>query len=255
MRQELPPLTVGLLGGFALRSGDREVDRKDWRRPAAATLVRYLAVHRDRAVLAEDILEALWPGHDEGRARRGLEVALSDARRVLDPEGRTPRRIEKSGAMYRLMLSPQDRVDSEAFAAAARRALAARPGRTHLLEQAAGLWKGEPLPEDRNAAWSLAWRERLLSLNAAVLGALTDARLDAGDAQAATDTALRMLEMDATDEVAHRRLIVAYARCGRRGKALRQYLACRHALVTEFGVEPDGETARLHARVLAGDAV
>jgi DNA-binding SARP family transcriptional activator len=253
MRQD--QMSIGLLGGFVLRRGEQEVRREEWRRPAASTLVRYLVVHRHRAVLAEDLLDALWPGHEEVRGRRALEVALSEARRVLDPERRKSGRVEKTGAIYRLTLGPHDRVDTEHFAAAAHRALAAHSDRTPLLEQAAGLWKGEPLPEDRHAAWSLAWRERLLSLNAAVLGALTDARLAAGDAQAATDTALRMLEMDATDEVAHRRLIVAYARCGRRGRALRQYLACRQALVTEFGVEPDRETARLHARVLAGENV
>jgi ATP/maltotriose-dependent transcriptional regulator MalT/DNA-binding SARP family transcriptional activator len=253
LHAEPPALTITLLGGFTLRRGEWEIGRGEWRRPAAATLVRYLAIHHDHAVRAEDLLDALWPGHDEGSARRGLEVALSDARRVLEPDRRTTGRLEKAGSIYRLALGPRDRVDSEDFAAAARRALA-DPG-PRLLEHAAGLWAGEPLPEDRNAAWSLAWRDGLLSLNAAVLGALTDARIDAGDPQAAAESARRMLEMDATDESAHRRLIVAYTRCGRRGQALRQYLACRHALVTELGVEPDAETARLHSRVLAGDDV
>ena len=38
-----------------------------------------------------------------------------------------------------------------------------RPARTGrgALERAAALWTGEPLPEDRYAAWSFAWRERL----------------------------------------------------------------------------------------------
>jgi hypothetical protein len=36
---------------------------------------------------------------------------------------------------------------------------------------------------------------------------------------------------------------------------LRQFLACRRALVGELGVEPDAETAALQRRVLAGETV
>ena len=49
--------------------------------------------------------------------------------------------------------------------------------------------------------------------------------------------------------------MTAYARAGRTGHALRQYLACRRALVAELGVEPGEETAVLQRRVLAGEQV
>jgi hypothetical protein len=57
------------------------------------------------------------------------------------------------------------------------------------------------------------------------------------------------------DEAAHRRLMLAYARAGRRGFALRQFLACRRALVDELGVEPAAETSELQRRILAGEPV
>ena len=49
--------------------------------------------------------------------------------------------------------------------------------------------------------------------------------------------------------------MLAYARAGRRGHALRQYLECRRALVDELGVEPSEETSVLQSRVLAGETV
>ena len=49
--------------------------------------------------------------------------------------------------------------------------------------------------------------------------------------------------------------MLAYARAGRRGHALRQFLACRRALAAELGIEPGAETAALQRRILAGDAV
>ena len=76
----------------------------------------------------------------------------------------------------------------------------------------------------------------------------------AGDLAAAADVARRLVDLDPVNEAAHRQLIVAYARAGQRGHALRQYLACRRALVAELGVEPGEETAALQRRVLAGEA-
>jgi DNA-binding SARP family transcriptional activator len=63
------------------------------------------------------------------------------------------------------------------------------------------------------------------------------------------------VELDELDEAAQRQLMLAYARAGRRANALRQFLACRRALVDSLGVEPSEETAELQRRILAGEAV
>jgi DNA-binding SARP family transcriptional activator len=111
------------------------------------------------------------------------------------------------------------------------------------------------LPEERYADWAAPWRQRLIDRHAEVLAALIDANAATGDLGAAADVARRLVELDPVNETAHRQLMVAYARAGRRGHALRQYLACRSALVTELGVEPGEETAALPRRVLAGESV
>ena len=68
------------------------------------------------------------------------------------------------------------------------------------------------------------------------------------------ETAHRLLALDPLDEGAHRALMLAYARTGRPALALRQYLACRRALVDGLGVEPSAETAAIQTAVLAGQA-
>ena len=95
------------------------------------------------------------------------------------------------------------------------------------LAAAASLWGGEPLPQERYSDWAVAWRERLTDRYAEVLAALSDEHAAAGDHLAAADAARRFVELDPLHEGAHRRLIAAYARAGRRGHALRQFLACR----------------------------
>ncbi len=88
-----------------------------------------------------------------------------------------------------------------------------------------------------------------------VLSALSTAQEDAGDSPQAIAVARQLVELDPLNEDGHRRLMLAYARTGRRGHALRQFLECRHALVTALGIEPSDETAALQRRVLGGDLI
>lgn len=253
--REPAPLQFTLLGGFSLTRDSQRADDSAWERRVAQRVVRFLLVHRGRAVSEDELLEAFWPDRHVNGARRSLHVAISRARHVLDVPG-VASVIEIAERTYTLRLRPSDRVDADAFDAAATAALAekAQP-RAKRLERAASLWGGEPLPEERYSDWALAWRERLTDLYAAVLGALCDDRLDAGDLIVAALRARDLVELDPLNEGGHRRLMVAYARGGQRSQALRQFLECRRALTEQIGVEPAVETARLQERVLAGEPV
>ena len=88
-----------------------------------------------------------------------------------------------------------------------------------------------------------------------MLAALVDACHADDDHLAASQAARRLVELEPFDEAAHRSLIRAYARSGRRAHALRQFLECRRRLVDELGVEPAAETRELQGRVLAGEPV
>jgi DNA-binding SARP family transcriptional activator len=221
-----------------------------------ARLVRFLLVHRDHGVPEDELFEAFWPGRPADAARRSLQVTVSAARSVLDiPGGATV--LETGSRMYRLSLPPTARVDADDFERLARGALAERPGpvRRTALERAAAAWSGEPLPEERYAAWALVYRERLLDIRRELLRELIEACAAGGDAQGAIAAARSLVRLDALDEAARRDLIAAYARAGRRADALREFMELRRALVDELGVEPDAQTAALHGRVLAGETV
>lgn len=255
LRVKPPPLSFRVLGGFELRRGSWRVEDSAWERRVAARLVRLLLC-RGEAVPEDELFEAFWPDKPATSARRGLQVAISSARAVLDPPGAVPGRLEAGERTYRLRLRESDRVDAFDFMTAAYAALEAPAAdRRTALSAAAALWGGEPLPEERYADWAIPFRERLSDTYVEVLAALSDAHAAGGDAAAAADAARRMVEADPLNEGAHARLIAAYARAGRRGHALRQFLACRRALVTGLGVEPGDEIAALHRRVLAGEAV
>ena len=253
---EPPRLVFAVMGGFSLRRGGFAVDDETWGRRAAQRLVRFLLVHRGAAVPEDELFEAFWPDRAPSSARRSLQVELSSARAVLDPAGAERSVLVVADRTYRLELRARDVVDADEFERAASAALGATGvERASLLEAAAERWGGEPLPEERFEGWATFWRERLIDLNSRVLGSLADACSAVGDHAGAVDAARRQVELDPLDEAAQRRLMVAFARSGRRGHALRQYLACRRALVDELGIEPAEATTALQRRVLAGQAL
>ena len=252
----LPPLRFETLGRFEVRRGAWQAGEGAWGRPADARLVRFLLVHLGRPVLEDEVFEALWPDLSAASARRSLQVAASRTRRVLDPPGAERSVIESVDHTYRLVLSDRDTVDAEEFRFAAEIALAEHgEERRTLLERARSLWGGEPLAEERYTDWAIAYREALADGYTSVLTALVELDQRCGDHVGAARTARELVGLDPLNEGAHRALIVAYARAGRTGHALRQYLECRRTLVETLGIEPAEATSRLQARILAGESV
>lgn len=251
-----PPLRFGLLGRFRVTRSGRELPETVWARPIDSRLVRLMAVHADQPVPEDMVFEALWPGLSTSSARRSLQVAVSRARKVLDLPGAEQSVIESGDRSYRLALRGRDTIDTEEFLASAKVALAERgEARGDLLANARSLWRGEPLAEDRYEDWATPYRERLTDHYIAVLTALIELHQAAAEHARSADIGRELVDLDPLNEEGHRALMTAYSRTGRRGHALRQYLECRRALVESLGVEPADETARLQARILAGQAV
>jgi DNA-binding SARP family transcriptional activator len=251
----LPPLRFQVLGGFAVGRGSWSGDQQ-WARPVDARLVRLLLVSHDRPVPEDMILEALWPELSIESARRSLHVAASRTRQILDVPGVERSVLARIDRSYRLCLDARDSVDADEFSAAARAALSERGAEQQaLLEHARSLWNGEPLPEERYSDWATSYRESLIDRYTAVLTSLYELHERTGDHHLAADAALELVELDPLNEGAHRALMTAYARAGRTGRALRQYLQCRRTLVEQLGIEPAEATSRLQARILAGESL
>jgi DNA-binding SARP family transcriptional activator len=256
LQRALPRLRFAVLGRFRVMRGGWEIGAGAWGRPMDPRLVRLLLVHHGELVPEDLIFEALWPGRSVSSARGSLHVAVSRARGVLDLPDVEASAIESEGHAYRLNLGEGGTVDAEEFRAAVEAALMEEgDGRRALLERARWLWGGEPLVEERYSDWAAAYRERLMDRYIEVLTALVELHERVADHAAAADLARELLDIDRLNEGAHRALMRAYARGGRPGHALRQYLECRRVLVEDLGTEPAEETSRLQARILAGESV
>ncbi|MFR9802587.1 hypothetical protein ACL02T_09830 [Pseudonocardia sp. RS010] len=80
-------LSVRLLGGFAVGVGVRTVDDGVWRLRKARTLVKLLALERDRRVHRDRLCRLWWPDRDGVATRNNLHQVVHAARCALATVG------------------------------------------------------------------------------------------------------------------------------------------------------------------------
>ena len=221
---------IRLLGGFEVTAEGREVTVDAWRTRRAADLVKLLALQPDHRMHREQIMDALWTDLRADAAGANFRKAVHYARRALGSETS----IKSEAGMVALWPGGELRVDFDRFLRAADAALAR--GDSDACSAALTNYRGELLPTDRYEGWTDEARERARSRYAALLKG-------AGEWE-------RVLELDPTDEEAHRALMRMYLESGRRREAIRQFERLRDALREHIGVGPDPITVELYETVL-----
>ncbi|WP_328667501.1 winged helix-turn-helix domain-containing protein [Streptomyces sp. NBC_00322] len=203
----------------------------DWSRtrPRVRALARLLSVHAGRPVHREELMAALWPESPAHTAGRGLQVAVSALRTVLEPgTGRGRAQVlVRSGEAYMLVLDPGASCDVQAFEAAAGEGLrAAARGEADRAAGALGralrLYTGELLPEDGPAEWVVPIREQYRNQAVRVAHALAEVELGRNRAAAAVAAAAHALSLDPFQDAVWRLLIAAHRQAG-------DPVAARHA--------------------------
>jgi DNA-binding SARP family transcriptional activator len=93
--------------------------------------------------------------------------------------------------------------------------------------------------------WQTAHTELLRLHMVQTLEALIDFHSRRQKWDGVLDCGRRWLELDPSNEAAHRAVMQAYFQTGQRSAALKQYQRCRHLLNSELGVRPEAETEEL----------
>jgi DNA-binding SARP family transcriptional activator len=229
----MPTVEIQLLGRFSVVVDGVPVSGDAWRSRRAADVVKLLALAPAHRLHRMEVMEALWPESDPEASGTNLRKALHFARLAAGDE----RSVANERGV--LELWPDGRVDTdvERFEAAARRAL--DDGDEASCREAARLYGGDLLPDDRYESWSFEPRGRVQRLYLDVLraGALWD----------------RLAEEDPTDEQAARELMRSHLDAGERREAIRRFERLREALRDDLGVGPDSTTVALYEEVLAAE--
>ena len=224
-------VAIQLLGRFSVAVDGVAIPGDAWRSRRAVDVLKLLALAPAHRMHRAQVMEALWPERDPGASGTNLRKALHFARLASGDE----QAIVNEGGV--LVLWPDARVetDVERFEAAAQRALDG--GDEALCRDAAALFPGDLLPDDRYESWCVEPRVRLRRRYLDVLraGALWD----------------RLAEEDPTDEQAARALMRSHLEAGERREAIRRFERLREALRDQLGVGPDPATVALYEDVLA----
>ncbi|MCE6997686.1 hypothetical protein LZG04_23215 [Saccharothrix sp. S26] len=225
---------VRVLGRFTVTVDGKPVPGDVWRNRRAADVVKLLAVAPDHRLHREQVMDRLWPDLPADAAGANLRKAVYYARRAL---GRADA-VRCEGRLLTLWPGGALDVDLDRFDRAADEALAS--GDAAQCARAAAEYRGGLLVDDRYECWVAEPHEKVEGRYVALLRA-------AGDWE-------RLLELDETDEQAHRAVMRQHLAAGRRREALRQFERLRRTLRERIGVGPDAETVALYESALALDA-
>src|SRR3989442_14032405 len=229
--------SIRLLGSFSL---DIENETAHFPTQKAIELFAYLLLGRKR-VSREMVATALWPDADGGVGKRQLRMTLWRLRQVLRDVPDT--RLEANAATISLDCKLQvDAVQFETLVTSIDHL--PPPDQDLLMQEAMHLYRGDLL-EGRAYDWCEEQREYFRSLHARLLRRLAKNCRALGNFRAAISHAGKLLEIDPSDEDAHREMILSYHLSGDRDAALSQFGRLRAALRTELGIEPSQASIEL----------
>ena len=244
-------VTVRLAGPFRLVQGDPFDAEFVIGSPKERRLLALLAVHRDRAVVTDRIVDVLWDEHPPRRAAENVATLVSRLRALLGSGV-----ILGDRGVYRLGNPPAVRVDldeaSQLLANAGQRMAEGAPA---LAGTAAAraldlLGAGFALVGEPDADWVGVARAECHQLVRSARHCAAAAALGTGEVEAARAMAAAAVEEDHFDEIAYRLLMSAHQAAGEPAKAVEAYQRLRAELADDLGVEPAVQTCDVYLAVL-----
>jgi DNA-binding SARP family transcriptional activator len=222
------------------------------------TLFAVLALMGDRVVTTDRLIDELWVEEPPARARDSLQMHIWRLRKALTEAGADGGRLVSQAGGYLLHVGPGERdVDHWQHALGqAREARAAdepqlaRAG----IEEALGVWRGQPLAGVSIHSLLAAERARLTEerLGAIIEGIEVDFELGRHGELLGHLEAL-VIEHPFKERLVELQMLALY-RSGRQADALAAYQAARGRFVEELGIEPAQPLRELHKDVLKHSA-
>ena len=219
-------------------------------------LLALLAIRVGSVADVDWLAEYLW--HDEDRPEAttpAVRTAVYRLRAAFPHEARDW--LETTSEGYRLA-APDEAVEHRRFAALRARATAARQAGEHqaalsLLDQALGLWRGEPFRELEDLEWAYAEIERLRMDRLEAMEERWEAALALGRHTQITGELAAFTAEHADRDRATRQYALALHRAGRTAEALKLIAAHKRLLVEEYGLDPSTAMDELERALLRGD--
>lgn len=235
---------VRLLGPVDVLASGRAVPVPGARR---RSVLAVLALRAGQSIAVDAIIDAVWGDRPPATARNTVQAHIAALRRLLPVERSLIRRL---GQGY-LLQADSLATDAEQVRDLLRRVDAeADPARRlPLLEQAAGLWRGDPLVDVAASDRLRREASALTDLRQSVMERLVADQLRLGAHRAALPAAQQLVAADPLNERAAELLLLALYRSGHAADALTASRRVAEALRDELDVEPSASLQRLVGRI------
>lgn len=245
-----------VLGPLEVRDADgRPVELGSAKMRAVLTL---LLVGAGRMVSLDRIIETLWGDSPPPSATGTVQSHISNLRRILEP-GRvgSPTLIVTSPPGYRIAVDPAelDLLLMPSLVAEGARLLEAGDVQSAAaaLDQAVGLWRGEPLSDLGDHPVAVGERVRLADLYLLARERRAAAWTSLGRPDEAVAELERLLTEHPLRERIWLRLVEALYASGRQAEALEACRTCTRTLRDELGIDPSADLRELQQAVLRQD--
>ena len=249
-------LRVRVLGSLDLEVNGEPLVASALKHARSRELLAYLLVHPEGRT-RDQIGAALWPDASPAQVKNNFHVTLHQLRRAL---GRADA-IVFADDVYRINWDLGIEVDVAVFEremVAAQRALRAHRASAEAvaaLRDAVELYRGDFFAAESAGDWHLEVRDRLQRLWVDGLVMLGQTLMEQHRYDEAAGVYRRLARADELNEDVHRQLMMALARSGHRGEALRHYDRLVAFFERELGSEPDSQTSALNDRLRRAEAV
>ena len=223
--------------------------------PKQRALLAYLVLHRNEVVVAERLLDAIWPASDVAAATRSLRVYVSNLRKTLGPSAAC---LETRAGGYALVLDPgqvdADRCEQLAVEGRRARAEGDQARAAALFQEALALWRGPPLADLTYENFAQPEIGRLEELRLSIVEEQIESGLALGRHREVVAEIEALVELHPLRERLCGQLMLALYRSGRQRDALDAYARARRRLRDEFGLEPSRDLQDLEGAILRQDA-
>jgi len=254
-------LIIRLFGVFSVRRDGEgaPIPPSEWPDRKSCQILKILLCEPGRCFYIDELIEWLWPDSDLRKATSSLRNRISQLRRVLEPglkRGDRSRYIQTCWDRGYRFVPEGCTLDTLAFEHLAREGRALQregllPEALRKYEQAAALYRGDFLGEDRYEGWAAPyqerWRERYLRL----LARISQGYLQRGEPRRAVEWAEGALDCaPAWSEALYRTLMLSYAALQDGAGLMRTYRRLKRMLRETYQIRPSAETEELLARLI-----
>lgn len=249
-------LRFEVLGLLRAARGGEEVDLGAAKQRAVLAV---LLLARNTPVSRGQIIEAVWGDNTPPSAVNLVQTYVAGLRRALEPRRarRAPAEMLTSvGDGYLLRVDPTavdlDEFERGVTTAARLRSTGDLVAAATVLDEALGLWRGEPLGGVAGL-FAEVERGRLAERRLAVLEERAELLLLIGRGAELVPSLTTLVGEHPLRERGHGLLMRALCQAGRQAEALAVYREARRVLIEELGVEPGPELRKLQRAVLSGE--